>query len=138
MGRQEGDQWARESGTWPDICSFSSDGISPTSVRVKAQVFEGDVYLEFSGSFAPPVDYTSTNNGRGEPVFHDRETGWVYDWRACVAYWQGWLAGVDAIYQDFKDELGWPDGVTTRIEREATQRAEAEAYYDAHPDEFEE
>lgn len=129
MGRTEGDRWARTTATWPDICAFSSELHGPSGVLVEKNIYSGRYLLEFKGWFSPPVEYPRDSfSDTGAPGFKDDEHQvWVSEPAVCEVYWRGWLAGVDQIFKEFREDLGWPAEVPTAADRSKAQQAEWEA-----------
>jgi hypothetical protein len=108
IGHAEGARWARETGSWAEVCMYGrmdeSDVVlgdvtwtwTEDGERVRGQV------LGFIGRFsAPEQDYARNTPRRwGAPCFVADDGHYERQPHLCDQYWRGWLAGVREVFAE--------------------------------------
>jgi hypothetical protein len=112
LGHVEGTKWAREIGSWAEICDYARLGeddvvLGDVTWRYKEGGKVSGTALGFLGSFAAPrEDYPLNSPNRfGAPGFVDDDDRCEIRPHLCDQYWRGWLAGVKEVFSAVSEDL---------------------------------
>lgn len=133
-GFLEGQRWAREDGSWAEICWYATADESDVKLGDLEWIYPGepgrrDYDLGFTGSFyVPEQDYGVNRPGAwGAPAVRlQGETEWTRDPSICDQYWRGWLAGVIDIFQAVSRDLEPIEPVAPRTARSEPGRRDVD------------
>jgi hypothetical protein len=112
LGHLEGTRWAREVGSWAEICGYArlDEGdvvLGDVTWKYRDSGKVSGTALGFRGRFvAPREDYRANMPSRwGAPCFVNDDEELEKQPHLCDQYWRGWLAGVREVFAEVSKQL---------------------------------